>query len=293
MGWQLATSLLQSVRCRRAIKYHNVTPPEFFSAYNPTYAAICSFGRAQLRELAAVPFDLCMADSRYNLDELAAAGVTGRQSAVVPPFHQVDQLQRLEPDAAMERRLRDGAANILSVGRLAPNKGHLLLIDAFKVFVEAYGRPARLLIVGKDYPELRMYAEDIRERISLHSLDEKVVLTGGVSQQVLRAAYDCSSMLVSTSEHEGFCVPVVEAFALGLPVVALGTSAVPGTVGTAGLVWDAADPHLFAATFEALLRDEELRRELCRRGHQRYAAKFSNARIEGAFLGAIALLDSR
>ncbi len=89
------------------------------------------------------------------------------------------------------------------------------------------------------------------------------------------------------SEHEGFCVPVVEAMALGVPIVGYGSTAVPHTVGDAGLVWDEPDPFLLAQSLDVVLRDEPTRRRLTEHGRRRYHSLFENRRIEHAFLNPL------
>jgi glycosyltransferase involved in cell wall biosynthesis len=89
------------------------------------------------------------------------------------------------------------------------------------------------------------------------------------------------------SEHEGFCVPLVEAMALRVPIVAYGTTAVPHTLGDAGLVWDEPDPFLLAQSLDAVIRDGGVRRRLTEHGWRRYQSLFANGRIEHAFLHAL------
>jgi glycosyltransferase involved in cell wall biosynthesis len=103
----------------------------------------------------------------------------------------------------------------------------------------------------------------------------------------LKGYYQTASAFVVASEHEGFCVPVVEAMALGVPVIGYGSTAVPHTVGDAALVWDEPDPFLLAQSLDAVLRDAETRRRLTERGRRRYHNLFDNRRIERDFLHAL------
>ena len=100
----------------------------------------------------------------------------------------------------------------------------------------------------------------------------------------LKAYYERASVFVLASEHEGFCVPVVEAMALQVPIVAYGTTAVPHTVGDAGLVWEEPDPFLLAQSIDAVVRDVDVRRQLTERGWRRYQEHFTNRRIGREFL---------
>src|SRR6185312_16592384 len=103
----------------------------------------------------------------------------------------------------------------------------------------------------------------------------------------LKAYYARASVFVCASEHEGFCVPVVEAMALKVPIVAYGTTAVPHTVGDAGLIWDEPDPFLLAQSIDTVVRDAAVRRQLTERGWRRYRNLFANERIERDFLHAL------
>jgi glycosyltransferase involved in cell wall biosynthesis len=146
------------------------------------------------------------------------------------------------------------------------------------------------VIVGRGDPRLAVYTEALHARTARLGLGEAVVFTGGVSLAALRAYYQAAHLFVITSRHEGFCVPLVEAMALGVPVLALGSTAVPGTVGDAGLVWQEDDPQLLAESMHRLVTDREAAAVLGARGCRRYHDHFTNARIEHRFLAALGRL---
>jgi glycosyltransferase involved in cell wall biosynthesis len=185
------------------------------------------------------------------------------------------------------RACRDGRTNFLFVGRRVPNKGHRFLIDAFAAYVEHYGADSRLLLIGREDPALVSYTNQLRDQARRLGVADRVLFLGGVTESELRAYYESAHVFVVASEHEGFCVPVVEAMALGVPVVAYGTSAIPDTVGDAGLVWEEPDPFLLAESVARVARSGPVRDELVRRGRQRYGEQFGNERIAGRFLVAL------
>jgi glycosyltransferase involved in cell wall biosynthesis len=80
---------------------------------------------------------------------------------------------------------------------------------------------------------------------------------------------------------------LIEAMALRVPVVALGTTAVPGTVGDAGLVWEENDPYLLAESIHQVTQDETLSAALGYAGWKRYQQQFANAQIEKRFLSLL------
>jgi glycosyltransferase involved in cell wall biosynthesis len=118
-------------------------------------------------------------------------------------------------------------------------------------------------------------------------LERAVVFTGGVTDEALKAYYTVAGAFVITSEHEGFCVPLVEAMAMKLPIMAYASSAIPGTVADAGLVWEKRDPYLLAESLDLIVKDERVSVALGMKGRRRYEEKFTNERIEAEFLTAL------
>lgn len=288
MGWETAHELLRGKKFKTVIKYHNVTPPEFFSGWSEEYEIACRTGRAQLEAVAQSGCDLYLSDSEYNMRELVACGADQSKSLALAPFHHIDRLSMLDADLSVLDAYRDLAANILMVGRVAPNKGHAALIEAFSIYRRYYNNRSRLLIVGKEDSRLAGYSAHLRKIVARLGLQESVVFTGEVSDQALKAYYLVSHIFMIMSEHEGFCVPLVEAMAMKLPVVAYGSSAIPFTVGRAGLVWQDLDPHLFASSANFLISDEALSSSLGQMGWRRYERLFTNEKIEAEFLKALA-----
>ncbi|HWG45383.1 MAG TPA: glycosyltransferase family 4 protein, partial [Gemmataceae bacterium] len=242
VGWSAGLDLLRQTTCKRVVKYHNVTPGRFFAGFPGDQRRVCQLGREQLHHLAQAECDLYLSDSFYNQGELLDAGAAAERCAVVPPFHHIDRLDDVKADPDVLRCLGDGQTNLLFVGRRAPNKGHRYLIDAFAAYHEHYDRDSRLLLVGKEDRHLVEYSNRLREQASRLGVLDSVVFIDGVTESELKGYYATASAFVVTSEHEGFCVPVVEAMALKVPIVAYGTTAVPLTVGDAGLLWDEPDP---------------------------------------------------
>ena len=286
-GWDPGLDLLRDLKCRKIIKYHNVTPPEFLAGYNSDFAAMCLEGREQLALIARSGSDLYLSDSAYNMRELVAGGATESKSFVVPPFHHVDRLDSIEADADVLDACSDGKVNICMVGRVAPNKSHPALIEAFAAYHHDYNPNSRLIVVGKEEVRLEKYSALLRALVSRLKLEESVIFTGEVSDRALRAYYAAAHVFMLTSEHEGFCVPLVEAMAMKIPIVAYASTAIPETVGAAGLVWEERNPYLLAESIKSIVGDRSVGRALSELGWRRYAQHFTNARIETGFLTAI------
>ncbi|HEY6187703.1 MAG TPA: glycosyltransferase family 4 protein [Pyrinomonadaceae bacterium] len=287
IGWELGLELLHDLKCRTVIKYHNVTPPHFFERIADAYVHMCEEGRRQLKLIARSDCDLYLADSPYNMDELIAEGAGREKSCVVPPFHHIDRLHAVKPDIDILDKYTDGKVNVLMVGRVSPNKGHVALLEAFATYYYHYNSNARLLIVGIEKEEFKAYSKLLREMAALLCLEDAVVFTGEVPDEALKAYYLVASALMFASEHEGFCVPLVEAMAMKLPVMAYASSAIPGTVEDAGLVWSERDPYLLAESLDLIVKDERVSVALGLKGRRRYEEKFTNERIEAEFLNAL------
>lgn len=287
VGWPAAVDILRRARGFRVVRYHNITPPHFFSGYAPEYEEVCARGRAEIAKIVALDCELYLGDSRYNLDELIEHGTPASRGAVFAPFHRVDHLLEAEADPGLLEEINDGARNFLMVGRIAPNKGHLELVDAFAAYVDAFGDPARLLVVGKSDPRLQGYLDAIRRRTEEHHLGGRVWWLDTVTEATLKSAYLASHVFMTLSQHEGFCVPLIEAMALGVPVVAHGSSAIPETAGNGGVVWRETDPWLYAASVARIGADEDFRNRLRSAARDRYEAEFSPAVIGKRFLEAL------
>lgn len=287
IGWDPAIDLLKGTRCRRVVKYHNVTPSSAFQGVSVWHEQKCRQGRQQLEEIAAADCDLYLSDSNYNQDELVVLGVEQSKCAVVPPFHEVDQLIRMEGDLETLDRYRDGRAMVLCVSRIAPHKGHLEVLKAFASYHHGYDSTSRLVIVGREEEAFRAHSNRLRELIKFLFLDEHVVFTGEVPDSVLRSFYLLGNVFASASEHEGFGMPFVEAMATKMPIVAYNSSAIPETVGSAGIVLDNRDPEAMAEALNLLAADEAMNVAFGNEGKRRFDKYFSSVVIESGFIQAL------
>lgn len=287
IGWKGGVELLRRTTCKRIIKYHNVTPSRCFESYSNDLARSCRLGREQLRDLAELECERYLCDSEYNRAEVVEAGASEERCSVLPPFHHIDRLDSVQADPRLLRHLDDGGTNLLFVGRRVPHKGHRYLLDAFAVYHKHYDPSSRLLLVGRQDGAVLGYTFELRERALRLGVLERVLFVDEVSEAQLKAYYERASVFVTASEHEGFCVPVVEAMALRVPIVAFGDTAVPLTVGDSGLVWDKPDPYLLAQSIAEVVRNDTVRRRLTERGWRRYRDTFANQCIERDFLNEL------
>lgn len=290
-GWQPGIDLLAQLKCRKVIKYHNVTPAHFFRDFSSTDEQLCVTGREQLRDLVASDSDLFLSASAFNMSELIALGAPVEKSLVSPPFHRIDRLSSMSADKSVVAKYSDGKINVLSVGRVAPHKGHLSLLETFAQYHFNCNRNSRLIIVGKGGEGVSTYSQLLHRATELLGLKDAVVFTGGVSEAALKAYYEVADLFITTSEHEGFCVPLVEAMSMQLPIGAFASAAIPETVGDAALLWKERDPFLLAETLDVVLTEPGLKERLGQRALKRYQERFTPQQVEATFVNALSLLQ--
>jgi glycosyltransferase involved in cell wall biosynthesis len=290
MGWRAGWEICSKLPCRKVIKYHNVTPPEFFEGWSDEYQIVCRAGREQTRAIATSGCDLYLSDSEYNMAELISEGAPESKNWTVPPFNQIDRLQQIEPDFEVIDKYRDGRPALLMVGSLFPNKGHLALLEIFATYFHDYNDSSRLFIVGKEGASLENYSDYLRSTAEEFGVSEHVVFAGQVIESALKSFYLMADIFVTASEHEGFCVPLVESMALAIPVLAIGSSAVPETVARTGLVWKDYNCRVFAESIDTLMKDEGLRSSVGQLGRRRYESSFTTEKIEQRLIDTLGAL---
>jgi L-malate glycosyltransferase len=272
--------MLHSLDAPLTAYYHNITPPEFFYPFDVEAAERMRRGREQLCRLAP-RISLAFAASRFSADELRTVGVSDVR--LLPPFAAPDQVA---PDEGYLRRLRDGKRGIdlLFVGRVSPHKGHQQLLRVLALLAAGAGLEVRLFIVGRPGPHT--YLVMLHRVVTRLGLDHRVIFTGTVSHAQLAAHYRAADLFLCLSEHEGFCLPLLEAMRNGLPVVAHEAGAVSELVSDAGLLLRSRDPLVVAEAVMRVATGQKLRRELVECQHMR-ARQVESMRSNTALLDAM------
>lgn len=272
----------------KILRYHNVTPPDFFSGYAPKAMQRSAQGLAQLR-IMAPHVDLCIAASEFNKRDLIEMGFTC-PIEVVPvaiPFEDY----RSEPDQKLAVKLsKQHGTKILFVGRIAPNKRQEDIIKAFYYYKKRYDPLAQLYIVGGYGADDRYFASLVQYVEELE-LDD-VVFAGSVSLEQLIAFYQGSDIFLCQSEHEGFCVPLVESMLFDLPVVAYDSTAVGETMGSNTLVLPTKNPEITAEVMHRVMKDDKLHFNVLK-AQQARLVDFDISKVQNQFLGIIDSLNSR
>jgi glycosyltransferase involved in cell wall biosynthesis len=248
---------------RKVLRYHNITPDHFMEQVNSEVAERCRRGRRQLARLAPA-VELGLGVSPYNCRELEEAGCPATQ--VVPILLNMSNLTA-PPDPLVMHRYSDPARPlVLHVGRAAPNKKLEDLVRT-QYWLERIAPGCRLVLVGAQ-TGMDPYAAGLRELIKKLRL-ASVRLPGHVSTAQLNALYRAASLYLCLSEHEGFCVPLVEAMHFGLPIVAYSAAGVPGTLGDGGILLEKKDPLYTAEVAARVIQDQGLHDQLARAGRRR------------------------
>ncbi len=255
-----------SLRAKKVVINHNITPPDFYRPFSPEIAGLLE---ATLRELSFFvenkdKISLFVGDSHFNsrmMEEMGAEAVT------VPLAINWDRFKGpINPYFA--GIFQDHKVNFLFVGRVVPNKKIEDLIKFAFYFKEMISPAMRLIVAGntKALPKYTYSLIDLAHRF--HLSGDEVVFTGWVAEEELRALYRVAHLFVSASEHEGFGVPFLEAFHFSLPVLAFRAGAVPETVGDGGILLESKNPALWGEVARLILSRDGLRQKLIDGGKQ-------------------------
>lgn len=280
--WHEGYEILKKVNGQIIIRYHNITPASFFKGYSDIYYSQCQKGREQTKTLInAFPNAIWVSDSYYDAEELE--GVNKKKSFVCPPFNKIEQWAQCSPDEnILKQLLEDDSINLLFVGRVAPNKGYQTLLDIVRVFCVNYKNKIKLRIIGKFDENLKKYNTLIEKYINEYEILDAVEFIGEINDSSLMSYYLGSDLLVCASEHEGFCVPIVEAQFFHLPVLALDECAVPETLGSGQLLFEN-DSAKFAAAIKIVYENPEYQKYLSRKGIENFNRRFRKEIITQQF----------
>ncbi len=271
---------IKSINCRKFCLYHNITPGHFFTDYNGKTAMLCTDGRNQVKSLKDT-FDAVLGVSSYNCNDLKEFGFTCPMlvKAILIPF---DDYKK-EPTPEVISKYSDGVKNVVFVGRIAPNKCQHDLVKLLSVYKKMYPEDKiRLILVGSDNGTER-YSERIKNYASVAGVEDSFIMTGQVPFKDILAYYKLADCFVSMSEHEGFCVPLVEAMYFDSPIIAYDSSAISETLGGSGILLQSKDMKKAAFALHEVLNDSSLSEKII--SNQRERLKdFSYENISKLFM---------
>jgi glycosyltransferase involved in cell wall biosynthesis len=247
-----ASRIAYALPDRMALIYHNITPPEYFIDVHPPLVELCYLGRRELG-LYAQRCDLGLGDSDYNRQELEALGFPRTDVLpVVPDFSHLASA----PDFMQAGSFDDGWVNVMFVGRVIPNKKIEDVIRFFHAYKTFFNPRSRLLLVGS-HAGFERYLSMLLSMIAALGVRD-VHFLGHVSNAELVAYYELADVFLCASEHEGFCVPLVESFHMGVPVIAYAATAIPSTMDGAGVLYTQKDPMRVAALIDQVATNDAL-----------------------------------
>ncbi len=254
---------------RLIINYHNITPGDFFRPYNKIMADQCDGAYRDLDYMKASA-DLVIGDSRYNLSAMKERGYTCPLISVPIVMDYGDYEKK--PNEELIRRLKDGETkNVLFVGRIAPNKCQQYVIEDFYDYHRYLEPNSRLILVGGVGGNTNYYLR-LKAYIKKLHLEEAVIFPGHIPFEDILAYYRAADAFLCESEHEGFCVPLIEAMYFHVPIIARDTSAVGETLGEAGYLFRERNSAKTARVLDLVIRDGEIRRAIIQGQDQRLMA---------------------
>ena len=264
--------------CRKIVVYHNITPPQYFEGNDARFTQICEYGLEGARYLAD-KVDYCLAVSEFNKKDLIDMGYTCDIDVlpVIIPMSDYDK----KPDKGVIKEYSDGYTNILFTGRVAPNKKHEDLIASFYYYNRLYNKKSRLILAGS-FREDDPYYIRLTEYTKKLGLGDAVVFTGHIKFDRILAYYKTADVFLCMSEHEGFCVPLVEAMKFHVPIIACANTAIPETLGGSGMLLDNKNPVYVAACIDRMVNDKALRADIIDKEDKRLAY-FQYDNIAGMF----------
>jgi glycosyltransferase involved in cell wall biosynthesis len=281
------TRLFRAAGGRRILVYHNITPARFFHGWDAHQEALCEIGRRTLHYL--IDCDLAVGDSEFNRQELIDAGFAAEKTAVLPIFLSLDRLYSLPVDKKLQAQLQQpNTVNWLTVGRIVPNKAIEDVIRIFYHYNRIINPQSRLYVVGSRY--VSTYDRALNELVAALGLEECVIFAGRIPDAQLKSYYQSVDLYLCASHHEGFCVPLLESMYFGVPILARKATAVPETLGDAGVLFTGLCHVEVAEMAHLMISDDALRRQIIRKQKDRLR-RLSPLRAENALRQVLARLS--
>jgi glycosyltransferase involved in cell wall biosynthesis len=184
----------------------------------------------------------------------------------------------------------DGKINVTFVGRVAPNKGFRNLIYTAHYFKRIFNTPVRFSFVGGVDPRLNGFFAEMNKLVQDLGVADIVEFTGRVPVSEIKAFYLASHVFLLTSEHEGFCVPILEAQFFKVPIVAVASTAIPQTLGDNQLLYPAVDFHVLASAIDIISRDPAVKLFLTAAGSRNFL-KYETATLRRQFAAHLEALS--
>jgi len=255
---------IKTMNCKKIVIYHNTTPAEFLIQY---------FSEEYQKQIDSIneikglkdTFDWCIAVSEFNKKDLIKLGYDENKISVIPIYLDFDEY-RQQPDSRTADKFRHGKVNIVFVGRLTANKKQEDIIKAFAYYKKYVNNNSRLILAGTSPGGT--YAKKLLSYVDTLDIDD-VIFTWTLSFREILAIYSIADVFLCMSEHEGFCIPLVEAMMFDVPIIAYNSTAVPYTLNGAGVLIDNKDPELISNIINKTITDENYKSNIIKSQQKR------------------------
>ncbi|WP_270816622.1 glycosyltransferase family 4 protein [Hungatella effluvii] len=250
----------------KVLRYHNITPPSFFRRYNRSAQNACSYGYEGVKYLSD-KMDYGLIVSEYNRQDLIRMGYRCEMN-IMPILIAFPDYEK-EPDWELINKYKDGRINIVFTGRINPNKKQEDIIRTFYLYKKYYNSDARLFLVGS-YQGMELYYERLQHYVDRLGVKD-VYFTGHIPFSQILAYYHLADAFLCMSEHEGFCIPLVEAMYFNVPIIAYKSSAIGDTLAGTGILLKEKDYLIAAGWLNRLASDDILRENIIEKQRLRLA----------------------
>ncbi|TGK11579.1 glycosyltransferase [Leptospira fletcheri] len=275
---------IQRMKCPKVLVYHNVTPPSYFEKYDLKLTYLLGQGREELSQIRD-EFNAVFAVSDFNKRELEELGYENVK--ILPITYQIPPKPNFVASRTDELQFR--GPRFLFVGRITPNKKQDDLIRFAYYYSKTFGPDFQLFLVGFSSKELYLYREELERMLDFYKLRQNVIITDFLSEESLQRIYRECDLFISMSEHEGFCVPLLEAMVHGIPVMAYDAGAVRETLSGAGVLFKEKRMDLLVGLANKIVNDPELNRAVLKTQEERIG-NFSRVRPESILRPVLAEL---
>lgn len=268
---------IKKYKCKKVLIYHNVTPPEFFSNQKHLREH-CEYGIQEVIDIREM-FDYALADSNFNKMDLESYGY--KDVVELPILINGDELKKFKISNKIVAENKNQEI-FLFVGRVVSNKKHDDIVEIFEHYYNNFSKNSKLIFVGNDKSDMS-YLEELKRKISRLNCKNNIEFTGMVSESELYTYYRIADIFVCMSEHEGFCIPLVESMLFEIPIVAYNSTGVPHTMNGSGALVLKKDFKEIASLCNVIINDEYVKNEIINKQLER-ANYFSRENIKKILL---------
>ncbi len=242
---------------RKVLIYHNITPHPYFLRYHIHLYQLLQKGREALGDFKDT-VELAIGDSQFNVEELLELGYPNAVS--LPIILDFTNFAKTPPDSDLLKYLGEGWTNFLFTGRIVPNKAQHDAIRSFAWYCKEINRKSRLFLVGG--APFGHYVKELYRLAESLGVADHVFIPGKVTFPELVAYYKTADVFLCLSDHEGFCVPLLEAMHFDIPILAYSATGVPHTLKNAGVLVKKKDPAVVSEMAHLLIEDQSLRKQI-------------------------------